>query len=155
MERLLYLVMDIDGTLTDSGIYYDATGNELKRFSTRDGTGILALRAAGVRMIVLTGRKCAATQRRMEELGVEEIFQDVKDKAAFLKQLMDSRGIAKEQIGYVGDDLNDLAAMQYTGFVACPCDAAEEVKQIADYICKTRGGSGVMRELAGYLLQKP
>ncbi len=142
-----YLVLDVDGTLTDGGVYYDESGNELKRFNTKDGTGIICARAAGIKVVVLTGRKCFATTRRMEELHVDYIYQDIKDKKQFLAEWMKETGIEKEDLGYIGDDINDIGPMKLCGFIACPSDAIEEVKEISDYIAKTPGGYGVVREV--------
>lgn len=154
MPRIRYLVVDVDGTMTDSGIYYDSFGNEWKRFSTRDAAGFFAAKRAGIAVVVLTGRECAATMRRMNELGVEHLYQNVKDKAVFLKRFMNEKRIAKEEMGYIGDDLNDLAAMGLAGFVACPVDACREVKEIADYISPIKGGYGAVRDAVEWYLSK-
>ena len=142
-----YLILDVDGTLTDGGVYYDEHGNEIKKFNTKDGTGFVCARSVGIGIIVITGRICEATQRRMEELKAEKVFQDVKDKAAFLKKWMEENGVSKEQVGYIGDDLNDLAPMSLCGYVGCPADAAPEVKAVADYISPVKGGYGAVRDV--------
>ena len=148
-----YLILDIDGTLTDGGIYYDDNGNETKRFSTKDGTGIIISKAAGITPLVLTGRECAATVKRMTELGVTELHQNVKAKAEWLKQWMAKNGLSKEDMGYIGDDVNDISAMRLCGFVACPSDAIDEVKALSDYISSVPGGSGVVRDVIKKLLK--
>jgi 3-deoxy-D-manno-octulosonate 8-phosphate phosphatase (KDO 8-P phosphatase) len=147
-----HLIFDVDGTLTDSGLYYDSHGNEMKKFSTKDGAGFYVARAAGISLIVLTGRECDATLRRMTELGVDVIKQNVKDKALWLKAFMKDNGIKKEEIGYVGDDINDLSAMQLCGFVGCPSDAGKEVKALATYVSTVKGGSGAGRDCIEHLL---
>ena len=93
LKKLKYLVLDVDGTLTDSGVIYDENGNELKRFSTKDGQGFNIAHAAGLQIIVMTGRECKATIRRMKELKTDYIFQNVKDKATFLKKFMEDNNI--------------------------------------------------------------
>ncbi len=150
--RLKYMILDIDGTLTDGGVYYDDTGNELKKFCTKDGTGIILTKAAGITPVVLTGRECAATTRRMTELGVTALYQGVKNKVEWLEKWMDTNGITKDQVGYIGDDVNDLGPMRLCGYVACPADAIEEVKEIADYVASVNGGQGVVREVIKHLL---
>ena len=149
-----YLILDIDGTMTDGGIYYDETGNEFKKFCTKDGTGIIVARNANIRLIVLTGRECHATERRMTELGVTEVYQNIKDKVLWMKEWMIENDISKEEVGYIGDDINDLGPMKLCGFVACPADSIEEVKGIADYIATVDGGHGVIRDVIKYLLKK-
>ncbi len=149
-----YLILDIDGTLTDGGVYYDDTGNELKKFCTKDGTGIILTRTAGITVLVLTGRECKATTRRMTELGVTELHQGVKDKVQWMKQWMERNRIEKSSVGYIGDDVNDIGPMKLCGFVACPADAIEEVKEIADYIASVNGGAGVVRDVIKHLLKE-
>ena len=149
-----YLIMDVDGTLTDGGIYYDNHGNELKKFCTKDGSGIVMARAAGILLIVITGRESPSTKKRMAELGVVNLYQNVKNKVEWLKVWMLENDVKKDEIGYVGDDLNDLAPMKICGFVACPADAVEDVKKIADYISVAKGGHGVIRDVVRELLVK-
>ncbi len=151
---LKYLILDVDGTLTDGGVYYDETGNELKKFCTKDGTGIILAKAAGITPVVLTGRECKATTRRMTELGVTHLFQNVKNKVGFLTAWMSDNIIDKSEIGYIGDDVNDLASMRLCGFVACPLDSVDEVKDIADYISNINGGYGVVRDVVKYILME-
>ena len=88
VKTIKYLVIDVDGTLTDSGIYYDETGNELKKFCTKDAAGFFAAQKAGIKIIILTGRECKATKRRMEEMKVDYLYQDIKDKTSFLQEFM-------------------------------------------------------------------
>lgn len=151
-REIEYIVIDVDGTLTDSGIYYDEHGNEQKKFSTKDAAGFFAAKVVGLKTIILTGRECAATTRRMDELKADYIFQNVKDKVAFLQQFMTEHHIAKEQLAYIGDDLNDLAPMQLAGFVACPADSCSEIVKIADYASPVKGGYGVVRDVIEQLL---
>ncbi len=147
MTSLRYFILDVDGTLTDGGIYYDEHGNEMKKFCTKDAAGIFTARAAGIEVMVLTGRECAATTRRLTELGVQELHQNVKDKVSWMKNWMEHNGITKEQVGYVGDDLNDLAPMRLCGYIGCPVDACQEVKAIADYVSNIKGGHGAARDV--------
>ena len=148
------LLIDVDGTLTDGGIYYDNTGNELKKFNTRDGVGFLVASLVGIQTGIITGRECTATARRMTELGSTFIFQNIKDKKSFLESFMNSKGLDKMEIGYIGDDINDLAAMRMTGYVACPADACEDIKEFADYISPIRGGYGAVRDVIEHILKE-
>ena len=153
-RKLEYLVLDVDGTMTDAGIYYDDNGNELKKFCTRDAAGFRAARYVGIKIIVLTGRECKATTRRMTEMKVDYLFQGIKDKHPFLQEFMHVNDISRASIGYVGDDVNDLSPMSLTGFVACPLDSCEEVKKISHYISNRIGGSGVIRDVVEFLLKE-
>ena len=129
-SELNYLVIDVDGTLTDAGIYYDEHGNELKKFCTKDAAGFFAAKAMGIKTIVLTGRKCAATARRMSDLRVDYVFQNVREKQRFLRSFMEENHIAKEQLGYIGDDLNDLLPMQMAGSKPVRQTAARKSKAL-------------------------
>lgn len=153
-EQVKYLVLDVDGTLTDAGIYYDSTGNEIKKFCTRDGVGFLTARRAGIKLIVLTGRECPATTRRMQELKVDFLYQKVENKKDFLAEFMAVRDIAKENVGYIGDDINDYPAMSLAAFVGCPKDSCEQVKRVASYVSNVCGGAGAVRDVIEYLLRQ-
>lgn len=147
VQQLQYLVIDVDGTMTDAGIYYDENGNELKKFCTKDAAGYFAAQKKGIKLMALTGRECQATMRRLQEMKFDYIVQNCKDKVTYLKDFMESNGIAKQEIGYIGDDVNDLAPMKLCGFVGCPADACEEVKALADYISEVKGGYGAVRDV--------
>lgn len=142
-----YLVIDVDGTMTDAGIYYDEYGNELKKFCTKDAVGFFASQKAGIKLIVLTGRECKATKKRMKELKVDYIFQNVKDKFSFLDEFIKKNNIDSSEIGYIGDDLNDLRPMRLVEFIGCPADACEEIKSIANYVSSVCGGHGAVRDI--------
>lgn len=148
------LILDVDGTLTDGGIYYDATGNELKKFSVKDGAGLVALRRAGVQVMICTGRECEAVRRRAADLHLEYVYQNVGSKSAFLRVFFKEHGLSREEVAYCGDDWNDLAAMALCGFVACPADAAAAVKARADYVCPQKGGEGAVRGAAEEILRR-
>lgn len=147
------LVIDVDGTMTDAGIYYDENGNELKKFCTKDAAGFFAAQAAGIKIMVLTGRECAATTRRMNEMKVDYLHQNIKDKVSFLKFFMDSNGLTKGDVGYIGDDLNDLAPMKLCGFVGCPADSCQEIISSADIVSTLKGGYGAVRDVIEHYLR--
>ena len=152
IKRIKYLVVDVDGVLTDGGIYYDATGNELKKFCTKDSAGFHAAKAAGIKIIVLTGRECEANTRRLTEMKVDYLFQGIRDKYSFLKSFMLENNIEKEQIAYIGDDINDFAPMTLVNYVGCPIDSCKEVKSIANYISPIKGGNGAARDVIEHML---
>lgn len=154
MLNIKYLVIDVDGTMTDGGIYYDEQGNELKKFSTRDAAGFFAANKAGIKIIVLTGRECAATARRMSELKVDYLCQNIKDKTSFLDKFIKENHIEKNELGYIGDDLNDLQPMKMAGFIGCPMDSCMEIKKIAHYVSTIKGGYGAVRDVIEYMLKE-
>lgn len=154
VKDIKYIVIDVDGTMTDAGIYYDENGNELKKFCTRDAAAFFAAHKAGIKTMVLTGRECKATARRMAELKVDYCFQNVKEKKKFLENFFKENKVEKQQIAYIGDDLNDLGPMALAGFVACPADSCEEIKKIADYISPVEGGHGCVRDIVEHLFRE-
>lgn len=155
MERnIKYLVIDVDGTMTDGGIYYDEKGNETKKFCTKDAAGFFAANKVGIKIIVLTGRECKATVRRMIELKVEYLYQNINNKEDFLRKFMNENGISKSEIAYIGDDLNDLSPMSLVGFVGCPANSCHEIINRADYVSIIDGGYGAVRDVIEYLLKK-
>lgn len=153
LKKIKYLVIDVDGTMTDAGIYYDEHGNELKKFCTKDAAGFFTAHQAGMEILVLTGRECAATTRRMTEMKVDYLVQNCKDKVRYLNQFMEEKGITKDELGYLGDDLNDLPGMQLCGFTGCPADACVEIKEYADYVATVKGGEGAVRDIIEYMLR--
>ena len=152
LDKIKYCIIDVDGTLTDGGIYYDEKGNEFKKFSTKDAAGFFALNYTGIETIILTGRKCRATERRMNDLHVTYLFQDIKDKYSFLLNFINELKIKKEEVCYIGDDLNDYKPMTLAGFVACPKDSCKEILKISAYISKNKGGHGAVRDIIEYIL---
>lgn len=153
-SQIKLLVIDVDGTMTDAGIYYDENGNEQKKFCTKDAAGFFCAHAAGIEIMVLTGRECAATSRRMKEMKVEYLCQNVINKYDFLLDFIREHALKYEQIGYIGDDLNDLSPMTLAGFVGCPEDACDEIKAFSDYISSFKGGHGAVRDIISYLLKQ-
>lgn len=148
------IIIDVDGTLTDSSIYYGSGGLEIKKFSAKDGPGFPLARCSGIRTMILTGRESEATGRRMKELQADLIYQNIKNKYKFLKGFLEENGYDVEQIAYIGDDINDIYAMSLAGFVCCPFDASEEVKQISDYISPIQGGHGAFMDVISYILKQ-
>ena len=153
MSNIKLWVIDDDGTMTDAGIYYDENGNETKKFCTKDAAGFFAAHAVGMKIMVLTGRECAAVTRRMTEMNVDYLCQNVKNKQDFLSEFLKSNKFHREEIAYIGDDLNDLMPMRLAGFVGCPRDACNEVKEIADYISPIKGGNGAVRDIIEHILK--
>lgn len=146
------LVSDVDGVMTDAGMYYGPEGEALKKFSTRDGMGMRFWREAGREVAIVTGEKSEAVTRRAEKLGISEVHLGAADKLPVVRRIAVTRGLSLDQVAYVGDDLNDLAAIQAVGFSACPADAAPEIQRVVDYVCARRGGEGCVREVIDLLL---
>lgn len=154
-KPLRLFVMDVDGTLTDGSICIAADGEIFKSFYVRDGMAIKHhLPAAGIQTAIITGRASKIVASRAKELDVHYVYQDVADKAAVLCDLMNELGLSREQVAYIGDDVNDLPAMALVGWTACPADSAEEVKRVCCHICRANGGRGAVREWADWLIEQ-
>jgi len=146
------LVTDVDGVLTDGGIYYTEHGDELKRFDVRDGQGLVSLREAGVLTAIVTRRQSAIVARRARELGIAEVHQDVTDKGAAIADLVARHALTPAGICYVGDDLGDLPAMRAVGLPVAVADAVAEVRRAAAYVTRARSGHGAIREICDLIL---
>ncbi|MFV0464524.1 MAG: KdsC family phosphatase [Lachnospiraceae bacterium] len=148
------LIMDVDGTLTDGGIYMGHDGEVLKKFHVKDGLGIhIILPEHNVIPIILTGRSSSIVRNRAKEMGVEYVLQGSTDKLTDMKQLLESLQIELEQTAYIGDDINDLQAMEAVGLRGCPKDAAREIREISDFISEYLGGNGAVRDFIEWIVQ--
>ncbi len=146
------LVMDVDGTLTDGKIYMGPSGEIMKAFDIKDGYGIAQiLPKLGIVPVIITGRVSNIVAQRARELGISELYQGVTDKLAQLKAVAEKYNSSCMEIAYIGDDLNDLECIEYSGYTACPNDAQNEIKLAVDYVCKSKGGCGAVREYIGFL----
>ncbi len=143
---------DCDGCLTDGGMYYSENGDELKKFNTKDGMGFRLLREAGIITGIITGENRELNARRAEKLMLDELHQGVSDKVEVIRQLCQKYGIAPENVAYVGDDRNDLKALQYVGFSCTVNDAGAEIKGCVDYVSSLNGGQGAVREIIETIL---
>jgi YrbI family 3-deoxy-D-manno-octulosonate 8-phosphate phosphatase len=144
--------MDVDGVLTDAGMYYSESGDEWKKFNTRDGMGIKLLQQAGLITALITQEHTKLVSRRAEKLEIPEVHQGVLDKLAALRQLADKYHLGLDQVAFMGDDVNDLAALKAVGFSAAPADCVPSVGRAVQYRCRKTGGGGAVREVADLIL---
>ena len=152
LKKIKMLATDVDGVLTDSGMYYSEQGDEMKKFSTRDGMGLVLLRNAGYELAIITSQDTKIVERRAAKLKITDLLQGVRDKVAAMEILMKRHSLKWEEVAYIGDDVNDLEVMKRVGFAATPSDATDENKKVAHYIAKKKGGEGCVRELCDMLL---
>jgi 3-deoxy-D-manno-octulosonate 8-phosphate phosphatase (KDO 8-P phosphatase) len=145
--RVKLFVFDVDGVLTDGGLYYAEAGELMKRFDVKDGHGMVMARLAGMKTALLTARTSSMVEVRGRELKLDAVLQGRKHKGPGLKELLAQLQVSAEECAYMGDDVNDLAPMALVGLAACPADAAPEVRQEAHYVARNRGGHGAAREL--------
>ena len=152
------LAMDVDGVLTDGTVSWavDTSGGllELKGFNVKDGLGISLALAAGLEVAWITGRRSAIVEKRAAELGVRHVMQWARNKRQVLEELTGSLGLAREQVLYIGDDLNDLPAFAAAGVRVAVADAVAEVRAAADWVTEAHGGSGAVREVVERVLRE-
>jgi len=155
MERaaaVRLMAFDVDGTLTDGSLNIGPEGEAFKRFSVRDGLGLVLLAQAGIRVAIVTGRRSAIVEQRARELRIDTVLQGVADKAQALRELCATHGLSLAQAGFMGDDWPDLPAMGIVGFAATVPDAATEVRRAAHWTARLPAGGGAARELAEFVL---
>ncbi len=148
------ILTDIDGVWTDGGMYYDNEGNELKKFHTYDSAGVLFAKKSNIEVGIITGEDTAIVKRRAAKLGVDLLFQGVKNKLELTEKLIAEKGLTWEEVAYIGDDLNDIELLQKVAISACPASAPEYVKALVKWVLKKNGGDGVFREFVEKILQQ-
>lgn len=152
MKKIKALFMDVDGTLTDGGIYMGQDGEKMKRFNVKDGYAIHnILPKYNVIPVIITGRKSRVVENRCKELGIKRVVQGSINKVEDMLQILKQEQIELEETAYIGDDLNDYECMQMVGVRGCPNDAVKEIKEISDYIATVTGGNGAVREFIEWL----
>lgn len=150
MIRLL--VLDVDGVLTDGGLYYGPDGERLKRFDVHDGLGIKLLQAAGVTVALVSGRESPALRRRATDLGIEQVHLGAADKGPAIEAIQHALAIGVAETAAMGDDLPDLAMFERAALKLAPADAEPELRAAADHVAPRGGGRGAVRDAARYIL---
>ena len=145
---------DVDGTLTDAGMYYTENGDELKKFNTRDGMGMKLLRESGIITLIITSENTKIVENRAKKLKVDYLYQGVQNKLEIIEELLKKLDIDKSEFAYIGDDINDKEILEFAGLKACPNDAMEIIKNIDNIlIMSKKGGEGAVREFVdNYIL---
>jgi len=152
LKKLRALVLDVDGVLTDGGMYYGPSGEGLKRFNVKDGLGLRLIGEAGLLVALISGENSEILKRRAEKLKIENVFVGVEDKLQTLKDFAAAQAIALGEVAYVGDDLNDLAVLGAVALPIAVADAAPEVRKAAAWVTSRRGGEGAVREVCDRIL---
>lgn len=152
-RKVKLLLMDCDGVLTDGRLYYTENGEEIKVFNVRDGQGIVLWHRAGFRSGIISGRSSKILYKRATELGMHYVKDGSLDKAKDLEDILQLENVGLEEVGFVGDDVPDIALLQKVGFPAAVCDAEEELSPYIIYKTKTDGGHGAVREVINLILK--
>ena len=145
-ENIRLLALDVDGVLTDGGLYIGAGGETSKRFNVQDGLAISCAIRNNLIVAIITGRQSEIVCRRAAEVGITEIYQGVKNKKETLAELVAKHSLQLTEVAYMGDDLNDLSALSIAGLACAPGNAVQEVKEMADFVASKNGGEGAVRE---------
>lgn len=151
-RKVRLLLLDCDGVMTDGRLYFSATGAELKVFDVQDGQGIVSWIRAGYRVGIISGRNSPIVQRRAEELGIDLVYQSVKNKLETAQQIFSETGITAEETAFVGDDIPDIELIEHVGLGVAVANAVPEVKAAADHVTDKSGGRGAVREVIELLI---
>ena len=153
LQAIRLFATDVDGVLTDAGMYYAESGDEWKKFNTRDGMGLKLLQKAGIITAIVTQERTMLVARRAEKLAIPELHQGVLDKLSLVREMAARHGLTLSQVAYIGDDVNDLETLQHVGFSATPADGMPPIVAVVDYVCQQKGGEGAVREICEMILE--
>jgi 3-deoxy-D-manno-octulosonate 8-phosphate phosphatase (KDO 8-P phosphatase) len=153
-QKIKLVLTDVDGVLTDTGVYYSANGEELKRYSIRDGMGVERLRKlVNVETGIITRENTDIVRSRAQKLKITELHLGSMEKEKTLEEICTRKKLSKDEIAYIGDDTNDVDIMKMAGLSACPHDATKFAKNVSDFIVESKGGQGAFRDLAELIIE--
>jgi len=152
IKKIKLVISDVDGVLTDGGMYYTKDGDIMKRFHARDGMGITLLKKLGIDTIILTKEETEMVKKWSKKMKVKELLDGIKIKESELKKICIKNNVKSNEIAYIGDDVNDQKFLEKVGLSATPNDGIPQLKQISDYVCSKNGGNGAFRELVDLIL---
>ena len=152
-RNIRLVAMDVDGVLTDAGMYCTETGDELKKFNTRDGMGVALVREAGLKTAILTRERTSLVERRGAKMRIDHVFIGVTDKLTCMRELLEQLGLTLDQVAYIGDDVNDYELLCHVGLAVAVRDASRLPKSVAHLITEAKGGEGAVRELCEIILE--
>jgi len=153
LKRIRLFATDVDGVLTDAGMYYSESGDEMKKFNTRDGMGIKLLQKAGIITALVTQERTKLVAWRGEKLMIPEVHQGVMDKLSLVREMAQRHGLSLDEVAYMGDDVNDVETLKAVGFSATPADGMPQAIAEVDYVCAKKGGEGAVREIVEMILE--
>jgi len=151
-KKIKLVISDVDGVLTDGGMYYSEKGEELKKFNTRDGMAVELLQKNKIPVILMTKENSKIVLQRAKKIRIKKLYIGIINKEEKLPEICKKFKVSLKDIAYIGDDINDLEIMKKVGFSASPNNAIDQVKKKSHYICKLNGGEGVLREVVELIL---
>ena len=152
LKQTKLLILDVDGVLTDGGLFIDSNGEIIKKFDVKDGLGIKLLQEIGIEIVFMSGGIGGSTEERAKQLGIKSCLVGVKDKYRALSNLQQQKRVTKSNTIYIGDDINDLVVKPLVNLLFAPSDASKSILRKVDMVLSNRGGSGAVRELAEKIL---
>lgn len=153
-NRIKLILTDVDGVLTDGGMYYSKRCDIIKKFNVKDGMGVNILLRNGIKTVIITKEKSRIVEKWGKEMNVSKILMNVKKKELEMGKICKRFKVKSEEVAFIGDDVNDIELMKKVGFAVTPNDAVDIAKKSADFICKKDGGKGAFRELVDLILTK-
>ena len=148
IDVIKLVITDVDGVLTDGGMYYNNDGEYMKKFNTKDSMGMELLLENGIKTIFLTREDSKIVKERVKKIAIVDLYSGIMKKEEIIPEILEKYSVSLQEIAYIGDDLNDLEIMKSVGFCATPSDGNKVIKDISDYICELEGGKGAFREFA-------
>ena len=151
-KKIKLVLTDVDGVLTDGGMYYTAQGDIMKKFFARDGMGVTLLKNNNIGTIIITKEKTRMVKQWVKNMKIEKLYDGIIHKELILDKICKKYSVSPKEIAYIGDDVNDLELLKRVGLSVTPSDASDDAIKLCDYICKHRSGNGAFRELADLIL---
>lgn len=154
IKKIRIVISDVDGVLTDGGMYYSEKGEALKKFNTKDGMGVELLRNKNIKTILITKEISDITRKRAKKIKVEKLYEGIINKEEILPKICSKYDVNPNQIAYIGDDVNDFKIMKKVGLTCCPQDSVPEIKKIVNYVSEYKGGEACFRNFADLIIKK-
>jgi 3-deoxy-D-manno-octulosonate 8-phosphate phosphatase (KDO 8-P phosphatase) len=151
-KKIKIVLTDVDGVLTDGGMYYSQVGDSMKKFHVRDGMGVNILLRNGINTIVITKERTKFVRNWAKKMNISKLYDSVTKKEEMIKVICDKFNVKPDNLAYIGDDVNDIKIMKEVGLAISPNDATLQVKEVSDYVCNLSGGQGVFREVTDLIL---
>jgi len=153
-KKIKVLLTDVDGVLTDGGMYYSSKGDVMKKFYARDGMAISLLKKNSIPTILVTKEKTMTVKQWAKKMNVKKLYDGVAKKEQVLEKICHEFKVKPNEIAFIGDDVNDVKLLEKVGFAAMPNNGIKQLRKICDYKCKANGGEGVLREIGDLILEK-
>ena len=154
LKKIKIILTDVDGVLTDGGMYYSASGDVMKKFHARDGMGVSLLKKNGIPTVIVTKEKTAIVKKWTSKMPIAKLYDGIIKKEDILEKISNEFKVKPFEMAFIGDDVNDINLLKSVGFSAMPNDGIKQLKKICDYQCRTTGGNGVLREIAELIFER-